>query len=224
MDSRALNTLRRVEQNDDTLFKLQIGDVSADNFNSSDGDDYSRLGAAIGDNTHLTTLTVDLNENTLSVEDRVFYDGLKHNSSIFNLFLRGDIMLNNNTIIGGVIHEVLKVYQENSGHLTAIGIKFCNLGNGGDAAVSATLRRCTNLKHINLSYCGITDEQLLQIVEGVRGHCSLEVLNLSANRIGHTRCQALSTLLEDPNCHICTLRLQDNQIEVEGIGFRKRER
>ena len=129
MDSRALNTLRRVEQNDDTLFKLQIGDVSADNFNSSDGDDYSRLGAAIGNNTHLTKLIVDLhNANSLAVEDRGFYDGLKRNSSIVAVELEGDVLggdnLNiNNTIIGGVLHEVLKVYQENS-HLTRINIKF----------------------------------------------------------------------------------------------------
>ena len=113
------------------------------------------------------------------VEDRGFYDGLKRNSSIKQVHLLGHGVLNNNNhnfIIGGVLHEVLKVYQENSTHLTRISICFCNLINGGDDATATTLRRCTHLKHIDLSFCGITDEQLLQIVEGIRGHRSLEIL------------------------------------------------
>ena len=219
MDPQSQETLRMVEENYDLLFKLQIGGggpyCDAD-FHSSVGNDYSTLGAAIGNNTHLTKLTVNLYGNSLAVEDGGFYDGLKHNSSIREVNLRGDIMLNNNTIIGGVLHEVLKVYEENS-HLTTISIRFCNLENGGDNAVAATLRNCTNLNHIDLSYCVITDEQLLPVVEAVRGHRSLEVLDLTNNIIGNVGCEALTTLLEDPNCHICTLVLQENQINMIGV-------
>ena len=149
MDSRALTTLRRVEQNDDTLSSLLIGSsqslrigssLSEGVFHSSDSDDYLRLGAAIGNNTHLETLTVDLHGSSLSVEDRGFYDGLKRNSSIVNLSLR----LDNNTIIGGALTEVLEVYQENGSHLTKISIRFCNLVNGG-------VDNCHNIEQMHQS-------------------------------------------------------------------------
>ena len=76
---------------------------------------------------------VDLNDNALTVEDRGWYDGLRRNSSIKAIKLFGRNSLNNhNFIIDGVLHEILKVYQENSSHLTTISIRFCNLVNGGD--------------------------------------------------------------------------------------------
>ena len=217
MDRLILNTLRRIEQNDATLEQFRIGGGrSGFTFHANVGDDYSRLGTAIGNNTHITNLVIDLDENALSVEDSGFYDGLKRNSFIREVLLFGDNLNNHNFIIGGVLHEILKVYQENSSHLTMINIISCNLVNGGDAAVSATLRNCTNLKHIDLSYCVITDEQLLQIVEGIRGHRSLEVLDLPGNSIGAAGCQALTTLLEDPNYNIHTLDLEENQIDMNG--------
>ena len=60
MDSRSQETLRRVEENDDTLVALRIGNDYRIGFNSTDGYDFSRLGTCIGENTHLTTLTVVL--------------------------------------------------------------------------------------------------------------------------------------------------------------------
>ena len=217
MDRLSENTLHRIEQNDDALSELRIGgSLSKGEFHSSNSDDFSRLGAAIGNNTHLTELIVDLHRNSLAVEDRGFYDGLKRNSSIVDLILLGDNSNNNNTIIGGVLHEVLKVYQENSTLLTQISIRICNLVNGGEGAVAATLRRCIYLKCIELINCGITDEQLLPIVEGIRGHRFLEKLDLYGNSIGAAGYQALATLLEDPNCHICTLDLRRNRVDMNG--------
>ena len=64
MDNRSQETLRRVQQNDDTLTELYIGNFSPtydeQPFNSNDGRDYSRLGACIGENTRLTKLVVVL--------------------------------------------------------------------------------------------------------------------------------------------------------------------
>ena len=56
-------TLRRVEENDDTLKTLQLREGTsmfdfAGRFYSNDCRDYSKLGAAIGENTHLTMLEV----------------------------------------------------------------------------------------------------------------------------------------------------------------------
>ena len=65
-------------------------------------------------------------------------------------------------------------------------------------------------------YCDITDEELLLMVEGIRGHTSLENLDLHGNRIGNTRCLALTTLLKDSNCNIRTLDLGRNRVNMNG--------
>ena len=51
--------------------------------------------------------------------------------------------------------------------------------------MAITLRRCENIKQIGLYRCNITDEQLLSVVEAVRGHRSLEELDFHNNRIGN---------------------------------------
>ena len=116
MDSLSQNTLRRVEQNGAALSKLRIGGANydADAFTSSYGDDYARLGTAIGNNTHITNLVIDLRDvNSLTIEERGFYDGLKHNSSIKQMRLLGHSVgrndNNHNFIVGGVLHEILKI-------------------------------------------------------------------------------------------------------------------
>ena len=71
MDKRSRKTLRKIEQNYASLRELMIGrrfvGISFTGaFTSSDSEDYSRLGAAIGNNTHLTRLEVaDFDESAL---------------------------------------------------------------------------------------------------------------------------------------------------------------
>ena len=214
-------TLRRIEQNDDTMKKLWIGDttlydddptITGGTFNSRVGSDYSRLGASIGENTHLSRLVVDLcddhrgHEITLDVTDVMFFDGLKRNSSIHELIL--DCRQQS---IGGVIYEILKAYQANN-NLTALVIANANpsLDNEGEHVITATLRRCTHLKRIGLYHCNINDEQLLPMVETVRGHASLDYLHLWGNRIRRAGCEAVATLLEDHTSNLHTLMLERN--------------
>ena len=65
-------TLLRIEQNDDRMTTLRISDSTfyVDDstntvglFNSRVGSDYSRLGESIGENTHLTRLEFELNDD-----------------------------------------------------------------------------------------------------------------------------------------------------------------
>ena len=112
--------LRRVEENDETLTKLYIGDYYDGDIS---GSDYSQLGAAIGENTHLTTLDVGLYGIALDVTDREFYDGLKQNMSIYELYLDCRSARN---IVSGVGHEILKIYQENN-NLTRLRIDYADL-------------------------------------------------------------------------------------------------
>ena len=61
MDSKSQKTLRQIEQNDDQMTSLKISSALLEvdgGFKSSDASDYSRLGAAIGNNTHLKSLDV----------------------------------------------------------------------------------------------------------------------------------------------------------------------
>jgi len=82
--------------------------------------------------------------------------------------------------------------------------------------IADTLRSCNNIRKIGLNESDLTDEQLLQIVEAVRGHRELEELSLHINRIGNDGCDAICTLLEDPNCTLQTILLGSNRITNEG--------
>ena len=95
MNSNSQETLRRIEQNYAGLSLLWINPRG---FQSNDASDYSRLGAAIGNNTHLTKLNVELDEvDPLDVANEEFFDGLKRNSSISDLQLH----CRNHTLVGG---------------------------------------------------------------------------------------------------------------------------
>ena len=147
MSSKSERTLlRRLEQNDAILTKLQIGgtfsqyastDNTAGMFNSTETNsiDFSRLGDYIGENTHLTHLQFVLGDNELDVTEREFFDGLKRNSSIYKLDINFGDQLNNQLAIveeGGVGHEILNAYQESNRHLSRLYIRFASLQNGGD--------------------------------------------------------------------------------------------
>ena len=220
MDSKSQNTLRRIEQNDAGLSLLWIGNTNAVwpifEFISSDASDYSRLGAAIGiNNTHLTKLGVALDdEDPLDAANTEFFNGLKRNLSISDL----ELHCRNQTLVGGIGHEMLKSYQKISNNLTCLCIKHAVLDNGGGNVIADTLRWCRNLKTIVFGRNNITDEQLLPIVVAIRGGCktSLEDLHFSFNRIGNAGCHALATLLEDPHCSLQSLYLMRNQYDTEG--------
>jgi len=74
---------------------------------------------------------------------------------------------------------------------------------------------------LNLSWCIISHKQLSSIIEAIRGHHSLEDLNLNGIRIEHDGigwdgCRVLKSLLEDPNCNIRRLNLSSNHINSDG--------
>ena len=119
MNSNSQETLRWIEQNDAQFIEFLIGNYGMyDGFTSSDASDYSRLGAALGNNTHLIKLTVALHgeeEDPLDIANTEFFDGLKRNSSISNLVFS----CNGHNIVG-VGHEILKSYQDNNNNLTRL--------------------------------------------------------------------------------------------------------
>jgi hypothetical protein len=110
----------------------------------------------------------------------------------------------------------LKSYQKINNNLTCLCINGAVLDNGGCNVIAETLRWCTNLKSINLGRNNITDEQLLPMIDAIRGHTSLEYLALFENRIGNAGCHALVTLLKHTKTNLQTLYLDENQIDHEG--------
>ena len=250
MENNSQEILPRLNQNDPSLSELILLDtnnygVTDGEFYSDNSDDYSTLGAAIANNTHLERMEVWLSDG--GVADRGFYDGLKQNSSISNL----ELYCGDQTIAGGVGQEILKVYQDNNSHLTVLSINVANLQSGGDRVIVDTLRCCRNLQSVTLNNCNIdeqlfpiidairgqrleelslphnnignglnncnvTDAQLLPIVDAVRGHRLLESLRLVDNNIGNAGCEAIAALLIDPNCKLRDLNLGFNAIHNEG--------
>ena len=203
--------LRRVKRDDHTLNKLEIGSYHEQGIFKYGPPDLSRLGAAITNNTNLFGLEVDLDENVVEVRDENLLNGLKQNKSIQNLFLD----CHNRSIAGTIIHVMLRAYHVNN-NLTDIHIWHTIQTRDDHHIITNTLIRNTNLRKIYLMDSDITDDRLLQMVEAIRGHRILEHLALYGNRIGNVGCQALATLLEDPNCNIRELDLSDNVIQFEG--------
>ena len=225
---RSEETLRRVEMNDSTLTDLQIGDVPiyyvasyGGVFLSNNSDAYSRLGDLVGRNTHLTTLQLENVADELSAlefTNSKFFDGFKNNTSIRTVFLSNSRGYNIRTLVGGVGHGILKAYQENGSNLNVLHISYYGLQNGGESVIATALRSCVNLKVFSLSYGNVTDEQLLPIVDALRGHCLLENLGFEGNRlIGDRGCKAVATLFDEPNFNPRKLSLHVNRIGIEGV-------
>ena len=213
MDDKSKETLLAIEQNSDIFPCLQIGGGSYDGgaFNSTDSSDYDKLGTAIGNNEHLEYLRIfNLYHNiTLSTSNKKFFDGIRRNSSIIDLLLS----TNRNLAIADVAHEVLNIFREKN-TLETLLIDDMPLNR---LVLIDTLSSCTNLREITLVQMGITDEQLLPMVEAFRGYTSIEKLDLRKNRIGHAGCEALSSLVTDNNPNLRLLGLSNNDINNEGM-------
>ena len=198
------DALLLIEQNDDSITALSIRQAN------SRGIDFDRLGRAIARNTNITNLEVYLGTD---ITDTGFYDGLKQNSSIHEIIIRNGTYRYGFNPVG---REILQAYQENNNHLKRFSILQTNLSNGLYNIITTTLRRCTNLEFINFYSCNMTDDQFIPKVEAMRGINSLEKLLLNSNSIGNAGCEALATLLEDPNSNLEQLQLFHNNIGNEG--------
>ena len=229
MDAASQETLRRIARNDYKLRYLQIGQEnnsevndeewlrSSGCFNSRDNKDFSRLGAAIEENTHLDELHVFPEDDDigLKVTNNQFFEGINR-SSISSLILDCDLQ----NICGSIVHEILKVlvYQENnSQRIMNLYLHYADLQHAENLSIVANIIRCPNLQRISLYSCNITNELLLTIVKAVRCNRSISRLGLFGNSIGNAGCIALSTLLDDPDCSLNYLDLDQNEIGNEGI-------
>ena len=209
MNRNSREILQAVEESDTSLTQLFIDDRYDWHFRSRDRDDFTRLGVAIGNNTHIAQLNVFPSGIPSDVLDEEFYEGLKQNSSIHELVLHGG------NISSRVCLKLLEVFQEKK-NLSNLTIIYGNLQHGGVDIIATTFRCCANICEIVMPNCNMTGEQLLPMVEAIRGHRKLKKLHLVNNNIGNAGCDAIASLLEDPHCTLHYVSLDNNNIGTEG--------
>ena len=208
--------LQWISQNEKKVKILRIGGYCG--FTSSIKSNYSRLGIAIGENSHLKTELVDFRDDLyklipMNVFDTIFFEGLKQNTSIHELIVKSSHRISQ--CVHEVFNEILKANQNN--RLTNLQIESADLRQYGiDNVVADTLRYCSNLKRIVLWNCNMNDELLLPMITAIRGHSMIEKLKLERNGIENVGCTSLSALLADANCRLRVLDLSRNNIGAEG--------
>eukprot|EP00581_Thalassiosira_minuscula_P012145 CAMPEP_0183713924 /NCGR_PEP_ID=MMETSP0737-20130205/8649_1 /TAXON_ID=385413 /ORGANISM="Thalassiosira miniscula, Strain CCMP1093" /LENGTH=367 /DNA_ID=CAMNT_0025942803 /DNA_START=177 /DNA_END=1277 /DNA_ORIENTATION=- len=220
LPGKTMSAMRRVDQNDETLTHLLVCEppttVREDGshfditYITNDGPALKRICDGIGQNSHLRDVCFDVSQGwSDNVANRNIFNGLRYNSSIRSLGL------SRCELSHGVGHEVLEAFKYNL-HLVKIAFWRCSVRLEGTRTLSATLSRCTNLREISLSSCLIDDAIVENVVEAIRGHRRLEKLDFMDNMIGNAGCESLATLIEDPDCNLVTLDLQENSIGTDG--------
>jgi len=200
-------TLSRVEQNDPDLKMLDMSRDWDSNYWPNDSAELSRLGDTIGRNTHLQSLYIvspRAEDIHMFAHNRTFFEGLKRNASIENLgLMQFDLS-------GEIRRGIMNEYVVNSNQLKTMMLSRCALGNGGIGVLTSAVTRCPNLETIHLPGCNIDDGMLEEFVSGIRGLNQLEKLDLGGNMFGLAGCEALATLLQDPNFSLHLLTLSAN--------------
>lgn len=226
-------TLREMENNKALSLNIKEQDYDDERkdytFNSSDGSDFSKLGTAIGNSTYLKYLEIKFSDKELALNssNTEFFNGLKRNTSIDTLrfeccthYLQAQYSNiregRRRKVSDGVIFKMLILYQEKN-TLTSLSLHYADLRDGGDRILADTFRSCTNLKHISLQSCNMYSENLIPMVDALRGQYSLKRLDLGSNGIGNAGCEALATLLDDPNTKIRHLNMFGNSINDVGV-------
>ena len=218
MNENSQETLRLIEEDDPSLTSLSIvkweeqRPYCQGRFYSENHNDFNTLGLAIGKNSHIKELVVN-NETILDITHNGFYEGINRNESINDLVFHCGAR----NLIGGIQHKILTSRQSHKNDLSSLYINAAVFHNDNEGLqfIVTTLRGCISLKNLTLYHCDITDELLLPIVEAIRGCNTLEDINLDQNRI-HL-CEALASLLSDPNSNLQTLQIQHNSIREEGV-------
>mmetsp|Transcript_33838 Transcript_33838/g.62190 ORF Transcript_33838/g.62190 Transcript_33838/m.62190 type:complete len:424 (-) Transcript_33838:127-1398(-) len=226
--------LHAIEADDPTLTELRIsrgfdfpvpgyevGNYFPTDCDDDDDDDannnFARLGTAIGNSTHLTTMDFRghfRNEDVLSdllARNEDFLEGIKRNTSIVDLKL--DWCHLSESASG---HAILKAVRESNGYqLTKFSMHQCRFGDeGGHDVLTPVLARCSNLEDVSINSCTIGNDNLQNIITAFGGLPHLERLSFGgSNMNGTAGFQALAGLLRDPNCNLHTLCLVNTGID-----------
>ena len=185
--SRAMDTLRRMRENDPTLTELDVA------FNSTGDAGASALAEALKVNNTLTTLVAGCN--------RIGGDGasalaeaLKVNKTLTELNVEY-----NSIGTGGVnaLAEALKMNRT----LTELYVNATNIGDAGARAIAAALKENNTLTELNFEFNSIGDDGASALAETLMVNKTLTRLDVSMNSIGADG----KTLLRASACPGCTV-------------------
>ena len=114
--------LRRIENNDTLLTRLEIGSHTIDvGFPSGSREEFARLGAAVATNDRLSSLEVNVTSTYWYGVPREFFDGLRRNTSIHKLVM---FCSDEHNIGSGAFHAVLMACQENNDQLWHLFVNY----------------------------------------------------------------------------------------------------
>lgn len=216
MNPRAVSgmTLRRAEDGDPSLSRLKLStSVPFDHgqFWPADSDDLLRLGEAIAYSKHIQFLCVTVAPELAYefVNNKAFFEVIKQNMSIKKLAFE------NCNFSNPVVCDIFTDFAANISNLQGMLLVRCDLGGHlGISAVTPCFARSKNLMRITITYCNAADDVCAKFVSGIKGmHPKLGLLNLSCNSIGKKGCEAVSALLQDPNCNLTYVDLGSNEID-----------
>ena len=200
--------LRQIESDDPDLVKLKIG--HADEYFPDD-----RFGKAIGKNSHLKELrflglaaTPFRRERVTKEDFDKFFRGLFHNRSIQKMSF-----VNCNLFAGEILRILIPFFTGNH-NFESLEISLCDLGSKGLRCLSVALSEFNSLKEFALSSFG--SRTLQEVIKALGGHSRLRTLNLRENNIGKNGCDALATLLQNPNSGLAVLDLYKDKIDDKG--------
>ena len=181
--------LLRVEQNDPSLTELVI--LPSKTFG---GPEVERLAAALGRNTHLTTLSASGHAVPPS-SLKILGKALKTAYSLKRIAV-GDKSMGD--------EGVLALFGETGfGVLEGIDLAYKNISADGMAVLGAALGRSCSLKDLNLSRNPVGDAGLVAFCEAAGDAVTLSTLqtaNLSECQIGAAGMESLSKLLIQTGC------------------------
>lgn len=207
-----------MQQNDSELTTLSIRDdgivcpfASGGGFYSIDDNDFSQLGFAIGENTHLESLGLLLDKDE---PNRGLLDGLRHNTSICKLNINCHGV---GLIIGGLIHEVLKVYKEKQ-TLIEINITRAHLvRNGEEEIITEIIGNCLDIECIRVEGCNMTDEMFSQMFDAMVPLSKLKTICFTEHGIGNAVCISIANLLANTKySKLRHLNILKNRVDTDG--------
>jgi len=223
-DSRKI--LRRLNKNDQNLVELQV--VRRSWWHNGDNDneyciegalDSEWLGHFIGENIMLQELALLNPFKDFSNSDvESFCKGVNSNRSIQKITF-GFMSL---SLLEGEIFQSLRPFLKNNNSLSELVVDNCTFGDESARQLSLALKDCSkSLKSVKITQHRLNifpmwGEQLAHIIEALRAHTQLEILELDGMNIGATECVALTNLL----CHTTDMRelnLHNNSIDDEGV-------
>ena len=209
--------LRRLSANDSDFTEMWLQQDRDDEYDflPTTAKEMGWLGYFVGKSTQLKSfhiITSNLGDWNDIIEP--FCNGLSRNKSIER------INIENVDLSEGEIFGMMQPFFKNSASLKTLAVHECrNFGAEGCRLLSVALGSCASktLQDVSITYNGIEDGQLVDIIVALSTHPHLKTLKLYRNQMGRNTCMALATLVQWTATELSGLCLGDNAIGDEGI-------